>query len=72
MTGFAIRGREIVIYLLAQGEAQGLLLSKLGKHKIGKSCLYFKRLSDLDESVLEKLVANSVAGVKRRYCGPRE
>jgi len=72
VTGFAIRGREIVIYLLAEGEAQGLLLSKLGKHKIGKSCLYFKRLSDLDESVLEKLVANSVAGVKRRYCGPRE
>ena len=67
MTGFAIRGREIVIYLCLEGEAQSLLLSKLGKHKIGKVCLYFKRLSDLDYSVLEKLVTNSVAELKRRY-----
>ena len=67
VTGFAIRGREIVIYLDAEGETQRLLLSKLGKHKMGKVCLYFKRLSDLDYSVLEKLVTNSVAEVKRRY-----
>ena len=67
VTGFAIRGRELVVYLMAQGERQSLLLSKLGKHKIGKSCLYFKRLSDLDYSVLEELVTNSVAEVKRRY-----
>jgi len=67
VAGFAIRGREIVLYLLAQGETQSLLLSKLGKHKMGKGCLYFKRLSDLDYSVLEKLVTNSVAEVKRRH-----
>lgn len=67
VAGFAIRGREIVIYLVAEGEMQSLLLSKLGKHKMGKSCLHFKRLSDLDYSVLEKLVTNSVAEVKRRY-----
>ena len=67
VAGFAIRGREIVIYLVAEGETQSLLLSKLGKHKMGKSCLHFKRLADLDYSVLEKLVTNSVAEVKRRY-----
>lgn len=67
MAGFAIRGREIVIYVLAEGEAQRSLLSRLGKHKMGKVCLYFKRLSDLDYSVLEKLVTNSVAEVKRRH-----
>ena len=67
VASFAIRGREIVIYLLAEGKTQSLLLSKLGKHKMGKCCLYFKRLSDLDYSVLEKLVRNSVADVKRRY-----
>ena len=67
VTGFAIRGREIVVYLVAEGETQRLLLSKLGKHRMGKACLYFKRLSDLDYSVLEKLVTNSVADVKRRY-----
>jgi len=65
LAGFAIRGRELVLYLLVGGEEQNLLLSRLGKHKMGKVCLYFKRLSDLDYSVLEKLVANSVAEVKR-------
>ena len=67
VTGFAIRGREIVIYIRAEGETQISLLSKLGRHRIGKVCLYFKRLSDLDHSVLEQLVTNSVADVKRRY-----
>jgi hypothetical protein len=67
LAGFAIRGRELVVYLLAEEEKQRSLLSKLGKHKMGKTCLYFKRLADLDKSVLEQLIANSVADVKRRY-----
>jgi len=66
LAAFAIRGRELVIYLVP-GEERNLLLSRLGKHKMGKGCLYFKRLSDLDYSVLEKLVTNSVAEAKRRY-----
>ncbi len=65
--GFAIRGRELVVYLVAEGDRQKSLLSKLGKHKMGKACLYFKQLADLDKSVLEQLVTNSVADVKRRY-----
>lgn len=67
LAGFAIRGRELVLYVSVEGEEQNLLLSRLGKHKMGKVCLYFKRLSDLDDSVLEKLVTNSVAEVKRRH-----
>ena len=67
LTGFAIRGRELVVYLKAEGEEQRSLLSKLGKHKTGKVCLYFKQLADLDRSVLEKLVVGSVADLKRRY-----
>ena len=67
LAGFAIRGREIVIYLQTEGETQQAFLSRLGKHKTGKVCVYFKRLSDLDFSVLETLVTNSVADVKRRY-----
>jgi hypothetical protein len=66
-TGFAIRGRELVVYLVAEGDRQKALLSKLGKHRMGKTCLYFKRLADLDSSVLEQLVTNSVADVRRRY-----
>jgi hypothetical protein len=50
-----------------ESQEQKALLSKIGKHKTGKVCLYFKQLADLDTSVLEKLVANSVADVKRRY-----
>ena len=67
LTGFAIRGRELVIYLVAGTDEQKALLSRLGRHKMGKSCLYFKRLADLDRSVLEKLVACSVTEVRRRY-----
>lgn len=67
VTGFAIRGRDLVVYLMAEDGAQTALLSRVGKHRMGKSCLYFKRLADLDESVLEQLVAGSVAAVRRRY-----
>lgn len=69
LAGFAIRGRELVIYVLAEQAEQKSLLSQLGPHQMGKSCLYFKRLADLDRAVLEKLVAGSVAEVRRRYGG---
>lgn len=67
LAGFAIRGRELVIYLIPEQAQRKTLLSKLGPHKMTKSCLYFKRLADLDRSVLEKLVAGSIAQVRRRY-----
>jgi hypothetical protein len=67
LAGFAIRGRELVIYLAPEQDDQKSLRSKLGPHKMTKSCLYFKRLADLDRSVLEKLVVGSVAEVRRRY-----
>jgi len=67
LAGFAIRGRELVVYLIAEGDRQKSLLSKLGKHRMGKACLYFKQLADLDKSVLEQLVTNSVADARRRY-----
>jgi hypothetical protein len=67
LAGFAIRGRELVVYLMADGREQRSLLSRLGKHKMGKACLYFKQLADLDRSVLERLVVGSVAEVRRRY-----
>lgn len=67
LAGFAIRGRDLVVYLMAEGAEQRSLLSRLGKHSMGKSCLYFRQLADLDRSILEKLVVASVAGVRRRY-----
>src|SRR5688500_19589921 len=70
LTGFAVRGRELVVYLMADTPEQVELLARLGKHKMGKSCLYFKRLADLDVKVLEALIAGSIADARRRYPQP--
>lgn len=67
LAAFAIRGRDLVVYLLPDHPGQGELLGKLGKHAMGKSCLYFRRLADIDARVLEALISGSVAEVKRRY-----
>jgi hypothetical protein len=67
LAGFAIRGRELVVYLVAESPEQVGLLARLGRHRMGKSCLYFTRLGELDAKVLEALIAGSVAEVRRRY-----
>ena len=67
LASFAIRGRELVVYVIAEGQELRSLLSKVGKHTMGRSCLYFKQLADLDKSVLEKLVVGSIAEVRQRY-----
>lgn len=66
LAGFAIRGRELVVYLDCEEQAT-TSLSTLGKYRMTKSCLYFKQLADLDFTVLEKLVIQSIEAVKRRY-----
>ena len=70
LTGFAVRGKEFVIYLVAESQEQQSLLAHLGIHKMGKACLYFKRLADLDARVLESLVTESVAETQRRHAVP--
>lgn len=67
LAAFAIRGRELVVYLDCESGPQRELLARLGPHKVGKSCLYFKRLADLDLAVLETLVRNAIAEVRRRH-----
>ena len=67
LAAFAIRGRELVVYLSCEGEKQQSLLRQVGRHKMGKCCLYFKQLADLDPSVLEKLVVGSITETRRRY-----
>ncbi len=67
LAAFAIRGRDLVVYLDCDDTAQAALLAKLGKHKMGKSCLYIKRLADVDMSVLEQLVVESMQHVQRKY-----
>jgi hypothetical protein len=65
--GFAPRARELVLYLTAHSERAPDLLARLGTHKEGKCCVYVKRLADLDEQVLEELVADSYRAVFERY-----
>lgn len=67
LTGFAARGKELVVYIAPGFEERDVLLAKLGEHRTGKVCVYIRRLANVDLEVLEKLVAESVADTKRRY-----
>ena len=67
IAGFAARGRELVVYIAKNFEGRDVLLARLGKHRIGKVCVYIRRLADIDLKVLETLVAESIADTKRRY-----
>jgi hypothetical protein len=55
--GFSPRSANLTLYLLAGPKNNPALLKKLGKHSLGGSCLYIKRLSDVDTGVLEQLIA---------------
>ena len=65
--GFSPRAKELVVYLVDGYEERADLLARLGKHRIGKSCLYIKKLADVDTGVLGELVAASLATVDERY-----
>ena len=54
--GFSPRKQDLVLYLHCELEKQSALLEKLGKHKIGKSCLYLKKLEDAPLPTLKKLI----------------
>ena len=61
--GFSPRKNDLTLYLMPGFDGQQPLLSQLGKHKTGASCLYLKRLSDIDLPTLEKLVQAAVEGM---------
>lgn len=67
LTGFAPRKNNLTLYIMAGFDRYDALLRKLGKFKTGKSCLYVKRLADVDEAVLRDLVAASVKHMKQTY-----
>lgn len=60
-TGFSPRAQNFSIYIMPGYADFGGILDRLGKHKTGKSCLYVRRLSDIDESVLAELIAAGLA-----------
>lgn len=64
ITAFAPRKANLTVYLWPQFDGKGALLAKLGKHSIGKGCLYFKRLSDIHVPTLKMLIDASVKHAK--------
>ena len=66
LAGFSPRRQDLTVYVMAGFEDYPELMARLGKYKTGKSCLYLKRLSDVDAAVLEKLIAASVRDMKER------
>ena len=67
LTGFSPRKQALTVYVMPGFSRYDALLKKLGKYKTGKSCLYIKRLADVDEGVLEKLIGESVKDMRDRY-----
>ena len=72
LTGFAPRKGEFSIYIHGsatpdQVDGRDELLARLGKHRMGKGCLYIKRLDEVDLAVLEQLVSNSVKWLRATY-----
>lgn len=65
--GFSPRATSLVVYLVDGYGGKEQQLARLGKHKIGKSCLYIKKLADVDEAVLEEMVRDSLAYMDEKY-----
>jgi hypothetical protein len=60
LTGFSPRKQNLTLYIMSGFDRYNDLLKKLGRHSIGKGCLYIKRLSDVDKKVLKELITQSV------------
>lgn len=67
ITGFSPRKQALTVYIMPGFTPFSKLMAKLGKYKTGKSCLYIKRLADVDESVLERLIDGSVEHMRKKY-----
>jgi len=65
LTGFSPRKQNLTLYIMAGFDQYEELLKTLGKHKTGKSCLYIKRIEDIDLSTLKKLIEQSVKHMTR-------
>lgn len=60
LAGFSPRKQNLTLYIMSGFDRYDTLLGKLGKYRTGKSCLYIKKLEDVDQDVLRKLVQQSV------------
>lgn len=68
LTGFSPRKANISLYMCDGGLNNFKdLLEKLGPHKTGSGCLYIKRLSDVDEKILRKIIKEAFKEMKKRH-----
>ena len=66
-TGFAMRKSGPTIYIMPGYNDYSALMEKLGPHKLGKSCLYFKKVADIDLAILKKIIAAGLRDLKKTY-----
>jgi hypothetical protein len=66
VTGFSPRKHDLTLYIMPGFTRYDALMARLGKHKTGKSCLYLKRLADVDTAVLQELIAASVKAMAKQ------
>lgn len=67
LTAFSPRKQNLVIYIMPGFSKYQDLLKLLGKHKLGKSCLYINKLKDIDMKILRKIVNSSVKEMQKKY-----
>lgn len=67
VTGFSPRKQNLTLYIMPGFSQYDDLLGQLGKHKIGKSCLYMKKLADIDVDVLKQLIQASCDYMAQKY-----
>lgn len=67
LTGFSPRKAAFVFYIMGGAPEADPLWARLGKYKVGKSCLYVSRFEDIDLSVLEQIIAKSLAYMREKY-----
>lgn len=65
--GFSPRKAQLVLYILTGAAAEGERLARLGKHTTGKSCLYIRKLAEVDMAVLEEMTRAALAWMNEKY-----
>lgn len=67
LVGFSPRKAAISLYVYNGGAGQEEFLKDLGKYKMGKGCIYVKKLSDINEEILRKMITSSVQFLQKKY-----
>ena len=67
LTGFSPRKNALTVYLMCDLSHEGLNFDGLGKYKLSKGCLYFKKIEDIDLNVLTQIIKDSIEIIKKMY-----